>query len=50
MRKTTFLLLLNLLLCGIGPTMLGAELQASTHPPRKADIVLVGTARETSHR
>ena len=43
MMKTTFLLLLNLLLCGIGPRVLGAELQASTHPPREADVVIVGT-------
>ena len=43
MMRTTLLLLLNLLLCGIGPRSLGAEALASASPPRKADLVIVGT-------
>ncbi len=39
----TQLLLLSLLVGGIGPRMLGAELQASTRPTQKADLIIVGT-------
>jgi len=36
-------LLLGLVLHGIGPRLLGAEALASASPPRKADLVIVGT-------
>ncbi len=42
MMRTT-LLLLCLTLGGIGPRLLGAAALASASPPRKADLVIVGT-------
>jgi succinate dehydrogenase/fumarate reductase flavoprotein subunit len=39
----TTVLLLKLLLCGIGPRLLGAEAVSSSSPPPKADLVIVGT-------
>ena len=36
-------LLLSLVLHGIGPRLLGAEALAPASPPRKADLVIVGT-------
>ncbi len=39
----TALLLLCLTVGGIGPRLLGAEALASASPPRKADLVIVGT-------
>ena len=40
--RTTLLLVLNLVLCGIGPGLLGAEALNSTTPPAKADLAIVG--------